>query len=258
MNDKNTRYTRFDYIRGKNVHTLKEEEYELFFNNEYCTNYGLFISEYPTIPKINEDIEEIDVEGRNGSLTIKKGTYKDRSITFTFKLFDNELFWSRIDDAEEWLLNFTDNRLFYNRQDRCFIVKRVVIGDITKEVNISGEFDITFVCEPFMQDIMPSSYTFLENEKTIINTGHFTVEPLIELYGNGNLEISINGESTIIENVTNKVIIDSEFMACVNEDYNNKLGSMIGKFPTLSRGDNEIVVSANVVKTSIKFINLYR
>ena len=35
MNDIHTRYTRFDYIRGKNVHTLKEEEYELFFNNKF-------------------------------------------------------------------------------------------------------------------------------------------------------------------------------------------------------------------------------
>lgn len=258
MNDIHTRYTRFDYIRGKNVHTLKEEEYELFFNNKYCTNYGLFISEYPTIPKINEEVEEVEVEGRNGSLTVRKGTYKDRNITFSFKLYDNELFWSKIDDAEEWLLNFTDNRLFYNRKDRCFSVKRVIIGDISKEVKLYGEFDVTFVCEPFMKDINPSSYTFLENEKIIINTGHFDVEPLIELYGNGNLEISINGESTIIENVSNKVIIDSEFMVCVDENYNNKLIDMIGKFPRLIRGDNEIIVNNNVIKTNIKFINLYR
>jgi len=47
-------------------------------------------------------------------------------------------------------------------------------------------------------------------------------------------------------------------MICTNADGSNKLIDMLGNFPTLKVGDNNIVVSENVVNTTIKFDNLYR
>lgn len=239
------------------AHTLLQKEYEMFFNRYYSSYWGLGVAEYPTIPRLNEVIEDIELDGRNSSLTIKSGTYKDRIISITFRLLDSNRFWSMIDDFEDWLLNVTDNRLFYDRQDRCFIVKRVVLGNISKEIRKYGELQVDFIVKPFMTDIAPSSLTFLENEKLFVNQGHFPIEPIITLYGNGNLRISINGEVTTIENVENEVTIDSEYMVCFDKS-SNKLRDMAGNFPKLSVGENDIEVSSNVNKVTIKYINFYR
>ena len=105
---------------------------------------------------------------------------------------------------------------------------------------------------------MPSEIIFLENEKIFINQGHFPIEPIITLYGNGNIELSINGEVTIIENVENQVMINTEYMLCFDENSNNKLRDMSGSFPKLLVGENEIKVSSNVSKVSIEYTNFYR
>ena len=240
------------------IHTLLQKEYEIFFNGYYSSYWGLGVAEYPNIQRLNEVVKDIDLEGRNGSLTIKSGTYKDRTISITFRLLDSDRFWIMVDDFEDWLLNVNDNRLFYDRQDRCFIVKRVVFGDITKEIRKYGELQVDFIVKPFMEDLTPSSFTFLENEKLFINQGHFPIKPIITLYGNGNLEISINGEVTIIENVQEEITIDSEYMMCFDKNNTNQLSDMIGKFPELAVGENDIVVSSNVNKVTIKYTNFYR
>lgn len=251
---------RYDTIKGYKSpsHTLSQKEYEIFFNGHYSSYWGLGVAEYPNIPRLNEVIEDIDLEGRNGSLTIRRGTYKDRTISIKFRLLDSARFWTMIDDFEDWLLNVTDNRLFYDRQDRCFVVKRVIFGDITKEIHKYGDLEVQFIVKPFMEDVTPSSFTFLENEKLFINQGHFTIQPIVVLYGNGNLEISINGEVTVIENVQEEVTIDSEYGMCFGKNNINKLSDMIGGFPQLSVGENDIIVSSNVSKVTIKYKNFYR
>ena len=239
-------------------HNLLMKEYDMFFNGYYCTYWGCGIAEYPSIPRVNEEVEDIEVDGRSGSLTIKKGTYRDRTLKFKFRVLDHINFWSRIEEIEEWLIAFKDNRLFYDRVDRCFVVKRVLLGDITKEVKRYGEFEVTFVVNPFMEDLQPYSETFLENEKVIINRGHFETTTEITLYGNGTLQITINDTTTEIRNVVDQVTLDSELMICRDKNGNNKLNDMVGSFPTIDKGENNITVNSNVIKTSIKFSNYYR
>lgn len=238
--------------------SVELEEYEILFNGKKSSYYGLLVSEYPTIPSINEDVEEIEIEGRSGSLLIKKGTYKNRELNIKFKMLDSEYFWSRFKKAESWLSDISDNRLFYDRKDRCFIVKRVIFGDISKELKLYGEFEVTFILEPFLEDISPFSKTWLENEYVITNQGDFEALPELTLYGNGNIQVQINDDVFTINNVVDEVTINSKLMICFGKDKENKLLDMIGNFPTLKKGDNEIIVSSNVTKTSIKFTNYYR
>lgn len=238
--------------------TVELKEYEIIFNGAKSSYYGLLISEYPIIPSINEDVEEVEIEGRNGNLLIKKGTYKNRELSFKFKMLDSDYFWSRFKKAELWLTDITDKRLFYDRKDKCYIVKRVIFGDISKELRLYGEFEVTFIVEPFLQDISKFSKTWLENEYVITNQGDFEIFPELKFYGNGNMQVTINSDTFTINSVVDEVTINSELMLCYGKNEENKLLDMNGGFPTLKKGDNEIIVSSNVTKTSIKFTNYYR
>ena len=69
-----------------------------------------------SIPSINEVIENIDVEGRNGSLTIRHGNYLDRIIPFKFTLIRDinepiESFIDRADIVLNWLELEDNNEL---------------------------------------------------------------------------------------------------------------------------------------------------
>lgn len=238
--------------------TVDLKEFEIMFNGKKSSYYGLLVSSYPTIPCLNEDVEEVEIEGRNGSLIIKKGTYKNREISIRFKMLDSDFFWSRFKKAEVWLSEISDNRLLYDRKDKCYIVKRVVFGDISKELRLYGEFEVTFIVEPFLQDLSVFSRSWLENEYIITNQGDFEAPPELKFYGDGNIQVTVNDDTFTINNVIEEVTINSELMLCYGKNKENKLLDMNGGFPVLKKGDNEIIVSSNVIKTSIKFTNYYR
>lgn len=239
-------------------HRIELREHDMFFNRNYCTYFGLGVAKYPNIPRVSEDVEERVIEGRSGSLTVKKGTYANRTLSFTFRVLDHITFWNRIDEAEEWLVSFTDNRLLYDRNDKCFVVKNVVVGDISKEVKKYGEFEVRFTVNPFMEDLIPTVISFQENDKLVINKGHFSCNPILNLKGNGDLSITINDKTTIIKGVKNEVTLDSELMTCRGQNGENKLIDMIGVFPVIDKGENNIRVNSNVATTTIRFSNYYR
>lgn len=237
---------------------VKLREYAFIYNKNRSEEYNLAVAEYPSIPRLQEDCEDILVEGKSSSYTVLKGTYRDRVIKFKFKTLDVNYFWSNIEIIEKWLISREFPYLFYDRVDKCFRVKRVEIGDISKEMSLYGNFEVTFICDPFMTDLDSTVFASRENTFTLENRGDFEVEPIIILEGNGNFDISINGEVLQIKNVVNKVTIDSKLMSCMGANGSNKLKDMVGNFPILKVGENKIVVNNSVTVTTIKYRNLYR
>ncbi|WP_346913745.1 hypothetical protein [Clostridium sp.] len=242
---------------SSNTYSTDTPVHDFIFNRNYATDFNLLVSEYPNIPSLNEEVEEVLIPNRSSSLTIRKNEYRDRQIKFKLKMIDIEYFWEEIDAIKLWLSDIRDNKLYYDREDRHFVVKRVIVGDIFKELKMYGEFEITFMVKPFMIG-MTNSKIFLENNFIVKNPSNFEVNPIITLYGNGNLQLTINDEILTVNNVVNDVTLNSELMICTNADGSNKLIDMLGNFPTLKVGNNNITVSGNVVKTTIKFNNLYR
>lgn len=233
-------------------------EYMLYFNGKYAQQFQLAVSEYPSIPQLNEDVEEIEIEGRSGNLIVKKGTYKDRKLTFKLKMLDVNNMWVMCDGILQWLNNITDNKLMYDREDRHFKVKRVIVGDIIKEVGRYGAFDVTFVCEPFAYGSKTScSYSSTIKSTTLKNVSSFKVDPKIEITGTGDIGININGEIVTIKGLNGTVVIDSNLMLCYS-GLNNYLGNMNGDFPQLQVGDNKITLNGNISKWHIEWDNIYR
>lgn len=62
------------------------KEGEIYFNENKSLSLNLYLENYPSIPIANEEYEEVEVEGRNGSLTIKNGTYENKKLNFSFDL----------------------------------------------------------------------------------------------------------------------------------------------------------------------------
>lgn len=233
------------------------KEGELYFNSNRSLNLNLFLENYPSIPITNEDYEEIQIEGRSGNLIINKGTYPDKKIPFIFTILS-----PRIDiDFEkiyEWLTEIEDNRLIFGRSDRCYKVKKVIFGNIQKEFRSIGEFDVTFLCEPFAQDLTKTVHEITSSGFKINYNGNAPGDTLIKIYGNGNIQLTVNDETMQINNVTDYVEIDSNLLQVRNKDGTSKDNDTLGDFVLFTKGENIISYTGSVAKVIIEYITKYK
>lgn len=232
------------------------KEGELYFNHNSSFNYNLFLQRYPSIPIANEDYEEINVEGRSGSLIINKGTYPDKKIPFTFTSLSEELDIN-FQSVYDWLTEINDNRLIFGRNDRCYKVKKVLFGDFQQEFRSIGEFTVTFICEPFRQELEVTKYEITSNSFNFYYLGTAPSEPLIKVYGSGNIQLTINGETMQINSVNSYVEIDSKLLQVRNQNGTSKDNDTIGDFPLFSKGLNSISYTGNVTKIIVEYTANY-
>lgn len=233
------------------------KEGELYFNNNTSLDLNLYLENYPSIPIANEEYEEVPVEGRNGKLIINKGTYPDKKIPFTFTILSPQIDID-FERVYEWLTEIENNRLIFGRDDRCYKVKKAIFGDIQKEFRNIGEFDVTFLCEPFTQDLDKTTHEITDSEFEIYYAGNAPGDTLIKVYGNGNIQLNINGEIMQINNVVNYVEIDSTLMQVRNQDGTSKDDDTLGDFIMLEKGGNTISFIGAVTKIVLEYTTKYK
>ena len=233
------------------------QEGEIYFNGNRSLSFNLYLENYPSIPITNEEYEEVQVEGRSGNLIINKGTYPDKKIPFTFTILSPkiEIDFERV---YEWLTEIEDNRLIFGREDRCYTVKKVIFGDIQKEFRTIGEFDVTFLCEPFIQDLSKTVHEITSSGFKINYNGNAPGDTLIKIYGSGNIQLTINGETMQINNVTDYVEIDSDLLQVRNLDKTSKDDDTLGDFVLLEKGINTISYTGTVIKIILEYTTKYK
>lgn len=237
------------------------EEYSFIFNNNNSLRFNLVLAEYPSIPRIKEDVEYISIEGKSESYQKKKGTYTRDNISLKVRLLDVKVMWDYIEAIEEWLLGkINSNKLYINRTDKYFVVREVQVGNIVKEMNVHGDFTITFIVDPFMyEDGIETVPTIRDNfEHTTLVQGDYAVEPTVEVIGgSGDISITINNKTTTIEDVDGDILID-RFICLDKTNNKDKSIDVQGSYPILDKGANTIKCEGIFKNVIIKFKNKYR
>ncbi|WP_195251866.1 phage tail protein [Romboutsia sp. 1001713B170207_170306_H8] len=233
------------------------QEGEIYFNGERSLCLNLYLENYPSIPITNEEYEEVQVEGRSGNLIINKGTYPDKKIPFTFTILSPQIDVD-FERVYEWFTEIEDNRLVFGREDRCYKVKKVIFGNIQKEFRTIGEFDVTFLCEPFSQDIDKTTHETTISGFKINYSGNAPGDTLIKVYGSGNIQLTINGETMQINNVIDYVEIDSNLLQVRNQDGTSKDDDTLGDFILFTKGENVISYTGAVTKIVVEYTTKYK
>ncbi|WP_267418854.1 phage tail domain-containing protein [Bacillus sp. GC_Bacil_1] len=220
--------------------------FDVRINEMLGRDYHLCMVERPNIPTAKEKIELIEVPGReNGSLTKKNG-YEDVTFKINFNLLEDENIKPLLRRIKAWILSaktlsFTDDNVFRK-------IKKVEIDDINNEIEEYGQFEVTFIADPFEYAILqPMEITATT---TLVNYGTKHSLPKITIYGSGSITVTINDVSFLIRNVNSSVVIDSE----LKEAYSNTTpmnSNMIGNFPTFSEGENTIKWTGTVTSVQI-------
>ena len=220
-------------------------------NTYYDLNLLMYKSE---IPSINEEVEYHPVDGRKGTLTEKTGTFKDRVLKFGFDLkrIKNESleeFSERLFYVEDTLNNCTGKDLVYfSNQNYKYIVKNIKINTI--EDTLCHDIQLEITCEPFRY-LNFEEEIILTKHETIYYSGSMPGECKIKIYGSGNVQLTINSETIQVKNIDEYVELDSKLLLCLNKDKTSKTIDMIGDFPILTKGTNNISWIGNVSKVEI-------
>ena len=235
-------------------------EKKLIFNNICSEELGIIVVEGPPEVLAQEEYEEIIIEGRNGTLIENKGTFPNVEKSFILTTIDlDQDIDLMIEKIKMWLFNIKDNKLLYAIPNRYNIVKKVVIEeDIKTTFEEYGDFKIKFLCEPFYYDLLEKNITITEKGTKFYNKGDFNSNPKIVIYGTGDLQLTINNTTVQINNVDERVLLDSKLFLCLDKDNNNKSIDMIGNFPTLDIGENTITWVGNITKLDISPRIIYR
>ena len=235
-------------------------EKKLIFNNICSEELGIIVVEGPPEVLAQEEYEEIIIEGRNGTLIENKGTFPNVEKSFILTTIDlDQDIDLMIEKIKMWLFNIKDNKILYAIPNRYNIVKKVIREeDIKTTFEEYGDFKIKFLCEPFYYDLLEKNITITEKGTKFYNKGDFNSNPKIVIYGTGDLQLTINDTTVQINNVDERVLLDSKLFLCLDKDNNNKSIDMIGNFPTLDIGENTITWVGNITKLDISPRIIYR
>ena len=231
------------------------KNYIIYNGKHSYEDFGLLI-DHIILPSINEVIEEIEIEGRNGTLTERKGYYNDRNITIQFSLKrkileDFENFSSRLEEVMNWLRVFNKDLILYLNPNRTYKVKNISLGEVETDNAIFYNFEAIFTCEPFSYILNEEMVEITTNNFNYYYKGTAHGEMKLKIYGTGNIQLTINDEVVQINNVTDNVTLDSKLLLCLNSDGTNKSKEMIGNFPLLEKGINSISWTGNITKIEL-------
>lgn len=206
---------------------------------------GLYMERCPEKISPKRRDETFTVPGRHGNLTTTDGAFDSyiRSAEFIVK---NE---KRIDEicahfkGSGWLI-------FSNEPDRKYKARVANQIEFSHIIRHFKRFVVEFEVHPFGYDIFEQKITKTA-PFSLFNIGTVDSEPIITIFGTGNITLYVNNQSISLKEIAGSITIDSEMQNayCDSTSMNNK---MSGDFPILNVGKNDISWLGNVTKLEIQ------
>lgn len=214
-------------------------------NQDSYLDYGIIINKLPPQVIAESNIEEIEIQGRDGNLTIEYDTKKNYTLPIECTLLDND----RIHEVKAWLSGGYSELIFNWDNDFKYEARLNNKIDIAQSMKILGEFQLLFSVQPYKKSLNDSLVT-LQATGTIYNSGDAISLPVIKLFGTGSITLTINDINVYLTNVSGYVTLDSNLQDAF-KDLVYKNSDMNGKFPILKVGTNTINWVGTVTRVEI-------
>lgn len=220
------------------------------WNGVKCTDLGIHVSEQPPVTLPEERVTFTDIPGRNGSLTQVEGdeVYKDITLTATCFITDT----SRIGEIGAYLKG-AGTVTFANRPGGFYYAR--ITNQIPFEKVLRGRpnctFEVNFRCKPFWHMSAVEEVTITASSYVLVNPGNVHSEPVITVYGSGDITLMVNDTTIELEGVEDCITIDSTIQEAYKDDtlMNER---MSGEFPLLKAGNNLISWTGDVASLVVQ------
>ena len=220
------------------------------WNGVRCTEYGIYVSEQPPITIPQERSTQTKIPGRPGRLTTLEDddVYDDLTLTATCFIRDPAL----IPAIAGWLKG-GGTVTFANRPGGFYHAR--IANQIPFEKILRGHphcsFAVNFRCSPpFWYMSNPDEVTITTSSVVVVNPGSVYSEPIIHIYGSGDITLIVNDAFIELEGIENGIVLNS----VIQEAYQGETllnEKMEGDFPVLKPGNNLISWSGDVSRLVI-------
>ena len=193
------------------------------------STYGIVVEKTPTISKGKKDIETYSVAGRNGFLSIDKGTYQPFSLQIECHAKETANF----DDIKAFLDGY-GTLSFDNEKEYTAIVNNAIPFE---KVQMFKSFAIQFMVNPIAHDITPTTLSITDD--FTITGATARINPTLTLVASaGGADVLINGvEFTTSNEDATTYILDCENKV-ITKNGVNAASEMSGDFPYFKNGEN--------------------
>lgn len=192
-------------------------------------NKGIVVEKTPTISKGKKDIETYSIQGRNGFLSIDRGTYQPFSLQIECHAKESANF-----DEIKAFLDGYGTLSFDNEREYTAIVNNAIPFE---KVQMFKSFAVSFMVNPIAHDITPTTLSITDD--FTITGATAEMQPTLTLVAEaGGANVNINGVvfSTTNEEATT-YILDCE-NKIITKNGVNASNEMSGNFPFFVNGEN--------------------
>lgn len=216
-------------------------------NTVTSASLGLRLSAPVEIPVSVRAVDDIEVEGRAGTLTRFTG-WEDTAI-------DLELAIPTRDGLEKYrkaahqltnatTIAFTVEPGVYRKVKHCEVSK------LRRELAGWGFFTARLSCQPFAYLTEGLKAVRLTSSQTITNPGLLNADPVITITGTGTLSLTLNAVVHQVRAPSGQVTLDSERLVA-HVGGKVQTDALTGPFPILKPGNNRLTLGAGISKISI-------
>lgn len=212
------------------------------FGNIKSAEYNAWIGGSGTFAAPSRDITEVTVPGRNGSLTIDNGRYKN--VTLTYEAFIPNDFETNFNGLKAALLSQKGNQRLEDTFHLEHFRRGRFNGNIKPDMwqkNRAGSFELEFDCDARLFLKSGEETHTLTASGSLMNDTLFEAKPMIRAYGTGSF--AIGGYTITISSADVYTDIDLETMNAYKGSTNKNAYVTIPDGACLVPGVNNIAMS---------------
>ncbi|MDY5129776.1 hypothetical protein R6G69_07260 [Actinotignum urinale] len=198
------------------------------------------------IPTATMGIEDIEVSGRAGTLTRLKG-WQDGEITLKLAVRGGLEAFRKAAHA----LTGAHTIGFSGEPGMFRYLKHVKISPALGSLSTWVMFETELCCQPFTYLETGLKQLTLNASGTINNPGLLASDPVITVFGTGELELKINDTALIVSAPSGQLTIDSPRLTA-HFAGKTQTDGISGVFPQLSPGTNHIKLGTGISRIEVK------
>lgn len=220
--------------------------HNVHFKDKSTDDFKLVTKSIGRRKKSKEQIERFPVPFRNGDLIIHSRRYEsyEREMEFT------SMEPLELSSIYEWLDGY--GKLRTDMDEGGFFLASVV-DEVDRYPNgpVLNDLKVKFSVDPFFYLDSGDYLITISEPTTLINLGTMESEPLITIYGSGDVRLNVNSQFIDLQGIEQSLTMDSKNKVCYRDTLN--MGKkMTGEYIRMDKGSNTISWTGNVTKIEIK------
>ncbi|HEQ9697844.1 distal tail protein Dit [Streptococcus pyogenes] len=223
------------------------------FNGTKSNDLGLLLERERSIKSTNNDVDLIEVAGRDGVLIKDNERLKAVEQDFPFSLVGDVAVnqqkiseWLHVKGWHDLVLSWDKDYIY-----RASVVNLFEIDEILKQF---GRLKVNFLIHPIKYLKTGKQEVSLVNGGTLQNPGNVQAKPILKIKGTGDGVLTINGFETGLENVQRELVIDMErhlVYKDVLSAWDNIVRTKRHRMPLFDVGQNTISWTGNFTITAV-------